>query len=67
MGHIGRVNGSHRCMLKNLGVRGRVGVGGGDVFVKDDCIGVQLLETYCFILLLIFGREMLYEVLSVRL
>ena len=43
------------------------GGGGGDVFVKDDCIGVQLLETYCFILLLIFGREMLYEVLSVRL
>ena len=52
--------------VKEPGGEGQGG-GGGDVFVKDDCIGVQLLETYCFILLLTFGWEMLYEVLSVRL
>lgn len=53
--------------VKEPGGEGQGWGGGGDVFVKDDCIGVQHLETYCFILLLTFGWEMLYEVLSVRL
>ena len=50
-------------MSKNLGV----GAGGGGVFRRDNCIGVQLLESSCLILVLIFGQEMLYEVFSVRL